>query len=266
VAVPRSRGACAALAALALAACATSPLGRTQLKLFPEGQLAQMGVATFDKMQREMPVSSDAATNAYVRCVARAILDELPPGQTTTSWKVVVFEDRSANAFALPGGRIGVNTGLLDVATNQHQLAAVLGHEVAHVVAGHANERVSQAFATQTGLQAVSIAAGAASPQQRQLIGLLGAGAQIGILLPYSRTHETEADLVGLDLMARAGFDPRQSVALWVQMGKAGRQPPEFLSTHPSSTTRISKLEQRMPSAKRLHDAARAAGKRPHCQ
>lgn len=227
--------------------------------------MAQMGLAAFDKMKREIPQSRDPRTNSFVSCVATAVVGELA-GAARNDWQVVVFEDRSANAFALPGRRIGVHTGLLTVAKDQHQLATVIGHEVAHVVAGHANERVSQAFATQTGLQLVQALSGAPSPSQRQLIGLLGVGAEFGILLPYSRTHETEADLLGLDLMARAGFDPEESVRLWVNMSEAsGRQRPEFLSTHPSHETRMRELRNRMPSARRLSESARAAGKRPAC-
>jgi predicted Zn-dependent protease len=142
----------------------------------------------------------------------------------------------------------------------------VIGHEVAHVIARHSNERISQAYATQTGLQLAQVAAGASSPAQQQLIGLLGAGAQYGIILPYSRTHESEADLIGLDLMALAGFDPAASVQLWTNMsGQGNQQPPEILSTHPSHRRRINDLEQRVPAARQLYTAARHAGKKPTC-
>lgn len=253
----------ALLTALVLSACTVSPLGRRQLKLFPEAQMAEMGLAAFDKIKTEVPQSSDPKALAYVRCVAGAITDQLPDA---ASWEVVVFEDTSANAFALPGGRIGVHSGLFKVASNQDQLAAVLGHEVAHVVSGHANERVSHSYAAQTGVGLVQVIAGSASPGQQQLIGLLGAGVHYGILMPYSRTQETEADLVGLDLMARAGFDPRESISLWVNMSEqSGGQPPEFLSTHPAHDTRIRGLRERMPSAMGLHEEARRAGKAPAC-
>ena len=252
--------------AFLLGSCATSPLGRRQLKLVSEAQMTRMGLAAFDKMKTEIPQSTDTRTNQYVRCVAVAIVDELPAGQSNTEWEVIVFEEPSANAFALPGGGIGVHTGLLEVATTQDQLAAVIGHEVAHVLAGHSNERVSHAYATQTGLQLAQVVAGGASPAQRQLIGLLGMGAQYGIILPYSRDHETEADLLGLDMMARAGFDPKESVTLWINMSKSGGQrPPEFLSTHPAPDTRIRALNDRTALATKLYDGARAAGKRPAC-
>ncbi len=244
-----------------VAACATSPLGRSQLTLFPEAEMEKMGVAAYDKIKQESPQSTDAAVNRYVRCVADAISAEVRGGQ---AWEVTVFRDDTANAFALPGGKIGVHTGLLEVARNQDQLATVIGHEVAHVLANHSNERVSTAYATQTGLQIVEALGGSASPMQRQLLGLLGAGAQVGIVLPYGRAQESEADLLGLDLMAKAGFDPSESVELWVNMSKAGGpQPPEFLSTHPANQTRIDALRQRVPHAQELQTQARA--QRPNC-
>jgi predicted Zn-dependent protease len=261
----RSLG-CLAAVSLALA-CATSPTGRRQLKLFPDSEMAQMGAAAFVQMQGQMPVSGDAGATRYVRCVADAITAQVDdPRFARTRWEVTLFQEPSPNAFALPGGKIGVHTGLLRVAVNQHQLATVLGHEVAHVLADHGNERVSQQFATQTGLELVSVAAGASSPAQQQLLGLLGVGAQVGVLLPFGRTQESEADSLGLDLMARAGFDPAQSVALWQNMEKAGGgQPPEFLSTHPSHGTRIQNLQSRIPGASEVSRAARARGLRPSC-
>ena len=226
--------------------------------------MVEMGVAAYEKLQQEVPPSDDAALDRAARCVAGAITSRIPGD--ATRWEVTVFDDENPNAFALPGGKIGVNTGLFRVARNQDQLATVLGHEVAHVLADHANERVSTAFAAQTGLEIVAAISGPASPGQQQLLGLLGAGAQIGVLLPFSREQEREADLLGLDLMARAGFDPRQSVPLWRNMEAAGGgQPPEFLSTHPSHGTRIRELAQRMPRALELAQRAWAEGGRPAC-
>jgi predicted Zn-dependent protease len=249
-----------------LAACATSPLGRRQLRLFPESEMAAMGIAAYGKMQSELPQSRDAAVNAYVGCVADAVVAALPDRERLQGWEVTVFQDDSANAFALPGGKIGVYTGLLRVAHSQDQLAAVIGHEVAHVTAGHANERMSTAFATQSGLQVVQVIAGATSPGQQQALALLGLGVQVGVILPFSRTQESEADVMGRDTMARAGFDPRESIALWRSMAAgAGAGPPEFLSTHPSSATRMRDLEAGMPQALQLFEAARAQGRYPRC-
>jgi len=224
---------------LALTACTTSPLGRRQLKLHSSDEMARMGIASFDTIKQQVPVSSDATKIAYVGCVANAVIGAVSAGNAPARWEVVVFEEPSANAFALPGGKIGVHTGLLNVAVNEDQLATVLGHEVGHVLD--------------------------LSDGQRQALALLGLGTHFGITLPYSRKHETEADLIGLDIMARAGFEPRESVALWQNMGRGGVEPPEILSTHPSNTSRIGKLSERIPSAEVLRDQAHAAGQRPSC-
>lgn len=258
------RACVAAAAVCVITACATSPLGYTQLRLFSEEQMAQMGTLAFQEMKTQTPPSRDARANRYVSCVASAITRELRGGPGR--WEVQVFNQDDPNAFALPGGKIGVHTGMLKVAENQNQLAAVIGHEVAHVLAQHANARVSSAYAAEAGLALVNVLAGAASPQKQQLLALLGLGTQVGVLLPYGRAQESEADLLGLDLMAHAGFDPRESVQLWKNMARAGGgQPPEFLSTHPSGRTRISDLNNRMPRALTLYEQARAQGRSPDC-
>lgn len=247
------------LLAAAVSACATSPLGRSQLKLFPDGEIAQMGAASYAEIKQQSKVASDPAVNRYVRCVARAITTE-----TGGTWEVTVFAEDQANAFALPGGKIGVYTGLLKVAENQDQLAAVLGHEVAHVLADHGNERISTAFAAQSGLQLVSAISGAGnSATGQQAMALLGLGTQVGVLLPFSRAQESEADVLGLRLMARAGFQPEASVALWRNMSAQSRgQPPEFLSTHPADASRIRTLQEHMPEARALYQQSSG---RPNC-
>jgi predicted Zn-dependent protease len=181
-----------------------------------------------------------------------------------------VFQDDTANAFALPGRKIGVHTGLLKVARNQDQLATVLGHEVGHVIARHSAERVSDQYATQLGAQGIGVLLGAvsdpSSPLHAGTMAVLGIGAQ-GVVLKFSRTHESEADLIGLDRMAAAGFDPRESVPLWQNMEAAskGARPPEFLSTHPSPETRIKDLQQRIPDALPIADQAHKQGRNPRC-
>ena len=254
-------------AALLITACATSPLGRSQLVLFPEAEMTQMGLSAYQEMKQQTPASGNSVTNQYVQCVSDYIVRAMPNGNPA-DWEVTVFDDGQANAFALPGGKIGVYTGLLDVAENQDQLATVIGHEVAHVLARHSNERVSTSFVTNTGLQAVQVAAGSSSPMKQQLFGLLGLGAQVGVTLPFGRKQESEADLLGLDLMANAGFDPRASVQLWQNMAKAsgGQKPPEFMSTHPSNERRIISLNERIPSAMKLSLAARQSGTTPDCR
>ena len=179
-----------------------------------------------------------------------------------------VFDSPEVNAFALPGGKIGVYTGILTVASNQDQLAAILGHEVEHVLAEHGNARVSAAYATQGALAVTQALSGAPSPMKDQVLGLLGVGAQYGVLMPYGRGQETEADVLGQDLMARAGFDPREAVQLWRNMSSVagGKSPPSFLSTPPANEQRIRTLTERMPQAMALYEAARASGRRPDCR
>ena len=245
-----------------LTACATSPTGRSQLLLMPDSQIDQMGLQAFESIKKETPVDASTTTNRYVNCVARAITNEVGG-----RWEVVVFKDDSANAFALPGGKIGVNSGLLKVARNQDQLAAVIGHEVAHVLSHHSNERVSQQFAVEQGLGLISALSSPQTETGRTMMGLLGVGAQYGILMPYGRVQESEADRLGLDLMGRAGFDPAESINLWRNMSAAGgAQPPEFLSTHPAHSTRISGLNAILPNAQKLQRIAQQQGKRPACR
>jgi predicted Zn-dependent protease len=247
--------------------CTTSPLGRKQLMIHSDHEMNRMGIQSFAVMKQEAPRSTDVVAIAYVECVAYAVIGAMD-SERVDAWEVVLFEDESANAFALPGRKIGVHTGLLLVATDQHQLATVLGHEVGHVIAGHSNERVSQAQVAQASMVIAGVAAQASelSPEQMQLLGLMGVGVQVGILLPYSRIHESEADLIGLDLMAEAGFEPAASVVLWQNMGRGGGAPPELLSTHPSNQTRIRDLRERIPEAERLRYAALERGVAPSCR
>ncbi|NOQ64892.1 MAG: M48 family metalloprotease [Methyloprofundus sp.] len=251
------------LSAGLLSSCATSPTGRSQLLMMSAGEMDQMGAQSFAALKNKLTIEKGSRVNAYVRCIANAITQEVGG-----SWEVVVFKDPSANAFALPSRKIGVHTGLLKVAKNQDQLASVLGHEVAHVLANHSNERVSQETAVK---QSLAFAQAITSPQTglgQTGMALLGVGAEYGILMPYSRAHESEADIYGLDLMAKAGFDPRESVNLWRNMAAAsgGQAPIEFMSTHPSHNTRITNLQAHIPAALQLQKRANAQGKRPECR
>ena len=261
----------AAVLILCVAACATSPLGRDQLILFPDDEIAQMGVTAYQELKDSTPVTRNREVNGYVECVAGELIRALDSNnEGAEEWEVSVFADDQVNAFALPGGKIGVYQGLLSVAENQDQLATVVGHEIAHVLSRHSNERISTQYATSTGLELAGAVAGQATPLKQTLFGLLGVGAQVGILLPFSRSQESEADLVGLELMAKAGFDPRQSVNLWRNMiaeggGEGSDTPPEFLSTHPSGESRIRALEETMPKVLPLVEQARAGGRRPDC-
>ena len=251
-----------------LSSCATSPEGRSQLKLLPEEQINSMGVQSFEQIKKDTPESKDRNMQEYVQCIADAIIAQLDQDNNPALWEVRVFADDQANAFALPGNKIGVYEGLLKYAVNQHQVAAVMGHELAHVIAQHGNERVSEQLAAQAGMTIAAIALGSSASDDKKALILagLGLGVQYGVILPFSRTHESEADLIGLDLMAESGFDPRESVKLWENMAKAGGGGPEFLSTHPSSTTRIKDLNARMPRALSLYNQAQAQNRKPNCK
>jgi len=227
--------------------------------------MTQLGHQSFDQMKKEQKVSQDAEINEYVECVTQALTTGLAP-EWQEGWEVVVFEDDSANAFALPGRRIGVHTGLLEVAETPDQLATVLGHEVSHVQAQHGNERMSQQVAAQIGLTVAAASTDSDTATGRATLAALGLGAQYGVLLPFSRTHESEADLLGLEIMARSGFDPQESVLLWQNMAQqGGGQPPEWMSSHPSHRSRIRDLKAAVPAAQNLRETALNQGKRPDC-
>lgn len=256
---------CSLAAGLLVVACATSPLGRNQLMLVSDAQVTEAGIASYRDMQKKIPRSSDGRQVAYVNCIANAItpqianLREKGALHAPPSWEVTVFDSKEVNAFALPGGKIGVYTGLLKVANTQDQVAAVMGHEISHVLAGHSAERYSQQMASQVGGVLLQVATGVNGD-------LVGMATNAFILLPFSRSHETEADLLGLDLMASAGFDPRQALVLWQNMARAGgSKPPEFMSTHPSDETRLRNLSERLNIAMPLYEQAKAQGLRPQC-
>ena len=250
---------------LLLSGCAVSPEGRHQLTLLPAKQMNALGAQGFEQIKASTPISTDPAIVSYVNCIARRIIMQLEKNNNPDNWEVVVFNDPQANAFALPGNKIGVYTGLLKYARNQHQLAAVIGHEVGHVIARHSNERLSSKLAVSAGLTLAAAVLGSDRNNDSLLMAGLGLGAQYGLILPFSRKHESEADVIGLDLMAEAGFDPSQSIPLWQNMAQAGVSPPEFMSTHPSSDTRIRNLRARLPKALKLRQQALLNSNQPDC-
>ena len=247
---------------LLFAACATSPLDRRQVVLYSESEMAQQGTEAYRQMQGELPITPNESETTYVRCVADYIIEALDSSQVVVAdWEVTVFDDEQANAFALPGGKIGVYNGLLNVAYNQHQLAAVMAHEVGHVMANHSNERASQ-----SALRNVGLAAARVFGASDTTIEAIDYGAQLGLFLPFNRTQESEADSIGIMLMAQAGFDPTQSIALWENMSAdGGPRPPEFLSTHPSPDSRMQELESLMDQALAVRADAQARGMNPDC-
>jgi predicted Zn-dependent protease len=256
---------------LALAACATttSPTGRTQMVgAVSQQQLNQLGAQAFAEMKTKTKQSTDARQTAYVRCVVGAIVRELPASGQATGWESAVFVDKEPNAFALPGGKVGVYTGIFTVAKNQDQLAAVIAHEIGHVVSRHHDERITRQAGASGALQVLGAVLGSRYGEGAANAAVQGGGilAQTGFLLPGSREQESEADVVGQQLMAKAGFDPRAAVTLWQNMMAAGgSRPPQWLSTHPDPQSRIGELQNRAAGLVPTYEQARAAGRRPGC-
>lgn len=240
----------ALLFSLVLAACATAPItGRRQLVLVSDGQAAQMGINAYQQIKTETQISRDRRMTQVVQRVGKRIA--AVSGQPNLPWEFTLFRDPNPNAFALPGGKVGVNEGLFKVVKNEHQLAAVMAHEVAHVLARHSAERVSQQVLVQAGLAGAQAMGG---PESQQWMGLAAQAATLGIILPYSRTQESEADEIGLTYMARAGYDPRAAVEVWRNFNAiGGSRPPEFLSTHPAPASRIQNIQAKLPGPLQIY-------------
>jgi predicted Zn-dependent protease len=257
--------------ALGATACATttSPTGRTQyVGAVSEQQLDQLGLQAFNEIKAKTPQSTDARQTAYVRCVVGALVRELPAQWRSGGWETALFVNDEPNAFALPGGKVGVYTGIFKVAKDQDQLAAVVAHEIGHVVSRHHEERLTRQAGAQGVLQLIGALLGSRYGEGAANAAVQGGSilAQTGFLLPGSRTQETEADVVGQQLMAQAGFDPREAVNLWQNMIAAGGgRPPEWLSTHPDPQSRMSELRSRAATLVPVYEKAVAAGTRPRC-
>ena len=241
-------------AVLLLAACFTVPeTGRSALNLFPEGQLAAMSLQGFSEMKAKTRISDSRQYNRMVQRVGARIAEVVKDDIPNADWEFVVFEDdKQINAFAMPGGKVGVYTGMFRVADNDNDLAIVMGHEIAHVAAKHGNERVSQQMLIQAVGMGVEVAVKERDEKLKQAVmTAYGMGSTLGVALPFGRKQESEADHIGLMYAARAGYDPRAAIPFWERMGEAskGKSPPEFLSTHPSGISRIRQLRQLMPEA-----------------
>ncbi|MDH4082556.1 MAG: M48 family metallopeptidase [Nitrospira sp.] len=258
---------CLLAVSVSLVGCETNPYtGRKQLVMTSVGQEMQMGAQAYNQVKSDpkMRPSQDPREVEPVKRVAARIVEAAKRSKYAEmakqfQWEVTVIkDDKTANAFALPGGKMAVYTGIFPMAKTEAGLAAVMGHEVVHALARHGAERMSQGQVANVGLQVVGAAIGLSggNPMLGQAtMAALGAGAQVGVLLPFSRKHESEADYVGILLAADAGYDPRESVALWERMAQVsgGGGPSEFLSTHPSHDTRIDQLKEWMPEAMAIY-------------
>jgi predicted Zn-dependent protease len=241
------------LLTLVVAACETVPYtGRSQLQLISPEQENQMGVQAFQQILGKAKVSNDGAASDMVTRVGKRIA--AVSGHPEYQWEYrLIQDDKQVNAFALPGGKVAVYTGILPVTKDENGLAAVLGHEIGHVVARHGGERISQEMGVNVVVETLAGLSSGDPAVVQGVSALLGAGASVGVLLPWGRAQESEADHLGLILMAKAGYDPHAARDLWIRMAemssKSSGKPPEFLSTHPSEATRITQIEAWMPEA-----------------
>lgn len=244
--------------------------GRTQMVDTTMDQEVALGLQGFRQILAEAQVVREGEAVNEVREVAQRLIEAGPKLEqhlATTrgvsavtpwnqfEWEVAVIESEQANAFCLPGGKMAVYTGILPIAQNDDALAAIMGHEIAHAVLRHGAERMAQQKLVQIGAVAAGMSTSDMDPRQRQLLmAAIGVGTQYGLMLPFSRNHESEADYVGLMLASAACFDPAESIGLWRRMGanSAGKAPPEFMSTHPSSDTRIQQLQGWMDEANQI--------------
>lgn len=229
-------------------------------------QEAALGLQSYRQVLAQAQTIDTGSDLEMVKEIASRLARSTGNAGADFQWQVSLIRDPQINAFCLPGGKIVVYSGILPVAQNAAALATVLGHEMAHATSRHGSQRVLEQNLTQTAMAGVAMSLSDMDyDRQRMIMGALGAGAQFGVLMPFSRKHESEADQIGLIYMARAGYDPHESIRFWERMENAGgAQPPEFLSTHPSHGTRIQQLEAEMPKAmeeynKAAHQNARSS-------
>ncbi|HMP84782.1 MAG TPA: M48 family metallopeptidase [Verrucomicrobiota bacterium] len=236
--------------------CSTVPVtGRSQFNMMSPGQEMQLGLTSFEELKKETPVSKDANANAMLQRVGKRIAAVASPDMPNAQWEFVLFESKEVNAFCLPGGKVGVFTGILPITKDESGLATVIGHEVAHAVARHGGERMSSAMVIQLGGQVLDATVAATDPRWQAVAGTAyGVTTTVGAQLPHSRMQESEADRIGLIYMARAGYDPETAVGFWERFAtfnqQQGDSQPAFLRTHPTDAKRIQDLKKWMPEAK----------------
>lgn len=240
---------------LVILGCVTTPSGRKAFIVTSEAQENALGEQAYRETLRSERVSGDSRLTGILRRVGERIarVAEKP----SYRWEFKLIESRQQNAFALPGGKVAFYTGILPVCENEAGLATVMGHEIAHATARHGGQRITTALGLQLGMAGVSIALGNKREKKTQLIlAALGLGATVGVMLPFSRSNESEADEIGLLYMARAGYDPREAVRFWARFGRKGGGSPEFLSTHPSSPKRQRALQAQLVRALPLYESS----------
>jgi predicted Zn-dependent protease len=232
-----------------------------------DAELQAEAAREFAQLKASAPLTTNREKIDYISCVANAVVSVLEPPYSDYNWEMAILETNEINAFVMPGGKIVIYEGILKAAQNQHQLAAVIGHEIAHETAGHTKSKLLQGKGAQVGIQVAAVLLGGGhGGATYSAYEALNQGAMYGILLPYKRSQETEADVVGLEFMARAGFDPRAAVPLWQNMNsEAGEAPAEFISTHPSSDKRIDSLVSQWIEVLPLYNEALQEGRDPNC-
>lgn len=248
-------------AALMLWSCSTVPLtGRQQLSLVPESEMIALSFQQYGEFIKTSRISRDPAQTEMVKRVGTSIQkaveryfaqNQLSRELADFAWEFSLVDSSEVNAFCMPGGKVAIFSGILPVTKTEAGLAVVVGHEVAHAVAKHGNERMSQGLLQQMGGMVLQKAL-ESKPQETQALWMtaFGLGSQLGVMLPYSRTHEYEADRLGMIFMAMAGYDPNAALEFWQRMSQVGgAKPPEFLSTHPSDESRIAKIKELLPEA-----------------
>jgi predicted Zn-dependent protease len=253
------------LAALLSQSCSLVPLtGRRQLSLVSDADMFSTSFVQYDQFMKENKLSTNTQQTNMVKGIGRRIQNavttyfaqhNMAQDLNGFAWEFNLIESKEVNAWCMPGGKVVVYSGILPVTQNETGLAVVMGHEIAHAVAKHSNERMSQALLTQLGGQTLAAALQQKPEQTQQLwMSVFGAGVQLGAALPYSRLQESEADRLGLIFMAMAGYDPNGAIAFWQRMAQnAGAAPPEFLSTHPSDSNRIQKIKSEIPEAMKYY-------------
>ena len=251
--------------------CTTTDSGRAAITLYDEEYLEYIHKMQFEYDRENLPLVTDRNEIDFVACIANAIVDAMDPEYQEIFWELAILENPAVNASAAPGGKIRVYAGMIDLAENQHELASVMGHELAHVTSKHVNERMSRQKMAEYGIDVASIVIGGGYYNQTNAAKMaLSQASQLGLTLPHNRTQESEADEIGLKYMAAAGFDPRESITLWKRMSAmseaAGVTTPDFMRTHPTDEKRIDDQISLLAEVLPIYNQAKAEGRNPNCK